>query len=435
MIRKNGIRKLSGKIKADLLIMNAQELVTLDGSNQEPRTGDQMKFLGLIHDGALAIQDSKIVAVGKTEEILRRFEAENMIDAQGRTILPGFIDPHTHLVFSGSREEEFQMRLDGASYMEILEAGGGILETVHKTRKSSLGELVDDGLKTLNIMLEHGTTTVEAKSGYGLTVKDELKLLHAIDRLNSQHVIDIVPTFMGAHTIPHEYKETPEKYSDLVIEKMIPLVSEKKLAAFCDVFCEKGVFNISQSRRILSAAKKVELKPKIHADEMSTFGGTELAADIKAVSADHLLFSSTKGLKAVAQQKVMAVLLPAAAFCLMIGRYADASKMMRLGVPIALGTDFSPTCWIENQQLIIALACRFMKLTPAEAIVATTINAAHAIDKEMEIGSLEIGKKADIIICDMPNHNFLGYRFGVNLVNQVIKNGKLVFSKEEKILF
>ncbi|MGD8564959.1 MAG: imidazolonepropionase [Candidatus Bathyarchaeota archaeon] len=435
MTRKNNIRKFRGKIAADLLIVNASELLTLDGSSQEPRTGDQMKLLGLIQDGALAIQGSKIVAVGKSEEILRGFEAKNMIDASGRTILPGFIDPHTHLVFSGSREKEFQMRLAGASYMEILEAGGGILETVHKTREASLDELVYDGQKTLDIMLEHGTTTVEAKSGYGLTVEDELKLLHVMDRLNSQHVIDIVPTFMGAHAIPHEYKNAPEKYVDLVIEEMIPLVSEKKLAEFCDVFCEKGVFTISQSRRILSAAKRAKLKPKIHADEMSTTGGTELAADIKAASADHLLFSSIKGLEAIAQQKVMAVLLPAAAFCLMMGRYADARKMMHLGVPVTLGTDFGPTCWIENQQLIIALACRFMKLTPAEAIVAATINAAHAIDKGTEIGSLEIGKKADIIICDIPNHNFLGYRFGVNLVNQVIKNGKLVFSKEKKNLY
>jgi imidazolonepropionase len=279
-------------------------------------------------------------------------------------------------------------------------------------------------------MLEHGTTTVEAKSGYGLTTKDELKILEVVKRLNQLHAVDVVPTFLGAHAIPPEHRHSPEEYVNLIIEEMIPKVAERKLAEFCDVFCEKGVFTSDQSKRILVAGGIYGLKPKVHADEMSLLGGAELAASVVAVSAEHLLFSSESGLKAMADKGVIAVLLPAAAFSLMTGRYADARKMIDLGVPVALGTDFNPSCWVESQQLIIAFACHFMKLTSAEAITAATINAAHAIGRASEVGSLETGKKADVLVLNVPNHKFLGYRFGVNLVDKVIKNGRLVVDKE-----
>jgi len=422
--------KARAREKLDLLIVNANELVTLSGKNQKPRTGRQMREIGIIRDGGLAIKDGRIVAVGKTTDVTKAFKAENVISANGKIVLPGFVDPHTHLVFAGSREDEFQMRIEGASYMEILKAGGGILRTVRETRKASFEKLVDYGTEALDAMLEHGTTTIEAKSGYGLTTKDELKMLDVIQRLNQLHSVDVVPTFLGAHAVPPEFFNNPQAYVNLVTEEMIPKVSEKGLAEFCDVSCEKGVFSLEQARRILTAGKNSSLKPKVHADETSLLGGAELAAGIGAVSADNMLFSSDEGIKAMADKGVVAVLLPATAFSLMSNRYADARVMINFGVPIAMGTDFNPSCWVENQQLVIALACHFMKLTPAEAITAATINAAHAINRANEVGSLEVGKKADVTVLDVPNHKFLGYRFGVNLVDKVIKNGRIVVDKE-----
>ena len=423
--------KSRAREKADLFIVNAEELVTLVGGSQKPRTGKQMQELGIIYNGGLAIKDGRIVAVGKTSDVAKVFKAENVIRANGKIVLPGFVDPHTHLVFAGSREDEFQMRVEGAYYTVILSSGGGILKTVKETRKASAEKLVDFGLKTLDVMLEHGTTTAEAKSGYGLITKDELKILEAIKRLDQLHAVDIVPTFLGAHAIPPEFQGSPMNYVNLIIEEMIPKVAEKGLAEFCDVFCEKGIFSLEQTRRILAAGKNHGLKPKVHADEMSLLGGAELAADIGATSADHLLFSSDEGIKAMADKSVVAVLLPAAAFSLMGGRYADARKMIDFGVPVALGTDFNPSCWVENQQLVIAFACHFMRLTAAEAITAATINAAHAIGRASEVGSLEVGKKADVIVLDVPNHKFLGYRFGVNLVDKVVKNGRVVVDREK----
>lgn len=419
-----------GKDRADIVILNANEIVTLHGDDEEPRTGKQMQNLEVIPKGGLAVKEGKIVAVGETSEIRRQFKGEKMISAGGKTVMPGFVDPHTHLVFAGSREDEFQMRVEGASYMEILDSGGGILRSVKTTRKASVENLVESGFKTLDAMLEHGTTTVEAKSGYGLSMESELKILQVMQRLDRLHAVDIVPTFMGAHTVPRRYKSNTQGYVNLVVNKMIPQVATRELAEFCDIFCEKGVFSLGQSRHVLTAARDHNLKIKIHADEMSQLGGAELAADIGAVSAEHLLFASNHGLKAMAEKRVIAVLLPAAAFSLMTERYADARKMIDLGVPVALGTDFNPSCRVENQQLVIAFACHFMKLTPAEAITAATINAAHAIDRGHEIGSLEADKKADIVILDIPNHKFLGYRFGVNLVDKVIKNGRVVYDKE-----
>ena len=429
----NAVQKRSkhgAKENADLLIVNANELITVEGGSQKPRTGAQMRELGIIRNGSLAVKDGKIVAVGKTTEVTKVFKAENIINANGKTVLPGFVDAHTHLVFAGSREDEFQMRVEGASYMEILGAGGGILRTVRETRKASVEKLGDLTIERLDVMLEHGTTTVEAKSGYGLTTKDELKILEVVQRANQLHAMDVVPTFLGAHAIPLEYQGSPLGYVGLVVDEMIPKVAEKGLAEFCDVFCEKGVFGLEQTRRILSAGKNFGLKPKVHADEMSQLGGAELAADFGAVSADHLLFSSDEGLRAMADKGVVAVLLPAAAFCLMNGRFADARVMINFGVPVALGTDYSPSCMVENMQLVIAFTCHFMRLAPAEAITAATINAAHALGRANDVGSLEVGKRADVVVLDAPNHKFLGYHFGVNLVDKVVKNGRIVVDKE-----
>ena len=422
-----------GREEADLLIENAGEVVTLRGGSQKPLLGEQMKNLGIIRNGSVAANEGKIVAVGKTREIRGKFEAKETVDAEGKVVMPGFVDPHTHLVFAGSREKEFEMRIQGSTYMEILERGGGILKTVRETRKASRDELLESCKKTLDTMLEHGTTTVVAKSGYGLTTIDEVKCLEVMKVLNEKHPIDVVPTFLGAHAIPLEYRNNPDEYVDLMINEMIPEVASRRLAEFCDVFCEKGVFDISQSRKILLKGKEQGLTPKLHADEMTRLGGAELAAEVEAISASHLLFASVDGLKAMAKQGVAAILLPGASFSLMTGRYADARKMISWGMPVALGTDYNPSCWIESQQIVIALACHQMRMIQSEAITAATINAAHAINRAQTVGSLEAGKKADIAVLNAPNHNFLGYRIGTNLVDKVIKDGKLVVDEGKVI--
>jgi imidazolonepropionase len=416
--------------EADLLVENARELLTLRGGTEQPLLGARMKNLGIILDGGVAVRNGRIVAVGKTKKIRADFESSKIIDASGKVVMPGFVDPHTHLVFAGSREEEFEMRIEGASYMEILQNGGGILKTVRATRNASKEELLEICLKKLDVMVRHGTTTVEAKSGYGLTIEDELKCLEVAEQADNKHPIDIAPTFLGAHAVPMEHKHNENAYVDLITDEMIPEVATRKLAEFCDVFCERGVFNINQSRRILLRGREYGLAPKLHADEITPLGGAELAAEMQAVSAEHLLFSSDYGLEAMAKEGVVAVLLPAASFNLIGGHHADARKMIRLGVPVSLGTDHNPSCWVENQQTIIALACRQMRMTPAEAIVATTINAAHAINRPREIGSLEPRKQADIIILNAPTHRFVGYRFGSNLVDAVIKRGDLVVNAQ-----
>jgi len=422
------------KEQVDLIIEKANQLVTLRGGSEKPLTKENMRQLGIIENGAVAVKNGKIIDVGKTEKINSKYKSENVINAYGKLVAPGFVDAHTHLVFAGSREDEFEMKLEGISYMEILQKGGGILRTVAETRKASLEQLIELGKERLDTMLIHGTTTVEAKSGYGLSTRDEIKCLEAIEKLNKLHPIDLIPTFLGAHAVPNEYRDRPDDYVDLVVEEMIPAVAERKLAEFCDVFCEKGVFNVKQSKRILLAGKEYGLLPKIHADEMSWLGGAELAAEVEAVSAEHLLFASENGIKALAEKGVVAVLLPAASFSLMLGKYANARKMITEGVAVALGTDLNPICWVENMQLVIALACRMMKLTPAEALSAATINAAHSLRKAHMIGSLEVGKKADIVIFKVPNYRFLGYRFGVNLVDKVIKNGRLVVDDGRLVL-
>jgi imidazolonepropionase len=430
-LSKTSRSRARSRESADILIVNAEELLTLAEGGQKPRTGKQMRELGIVRDGAIAIREGRIVAVGKTQEVTKAFRAEYMINAKGKLVLPGFVDPHTHLVFAGSLEDEFQLRVEGASCMELLGSGGGILKIVKETRRAGTEKLVDLGLERLDSMLVHGTTTVEAKSGYGLSTADEVKILEANRRLNRLHCVNVVSTFMGAHAVPPEYNGNSGEYVNSLIGETIPKVAEKGLAEFCDVFCERRIFSLEQAKRILVKGKAHGLKPKIHADEMSMLGGAEIAADVGAVSADHLLFSSVEGIKAMAEKGVIAVLLPAAAFNLMMGRYADARLMIDCGVPVALGTGFSADCWVENQQLVIAMACHFMRMTPAEAITAATINAAHAVNRAGEVGSLEVGKRADVTILNVPNHKFVGYRFSVNLVDKVIKNGRMVIDREK----
>ena len=401
----------------DIFIKNASELITMDGPNR-PRVKKEMCELSIIENGSVAIKDGKIVETGNDLE----YDAEKTIDASGKTVMPGFIDPHTHLVFAGSREFELDMKLKGLSYMEILKKGGGIFYTVNETRRATNEELLKQSKKRLDIMISHGTTTCEAKSGYGLDTETELKILEIQKELNDIHPIDIVSTFLGAHAIPKEH--SAEEYINIIINEMLPKV--KDLAMFCDVFCEKGVFSIEQSRRILRAGKKYGLIPKIHADEIVDTGGALLAAEIGAVSADHLLMSSDKGINEMARNGVIGVMLPGTPFSLMQNNYAPARKMIESGVPIALATDLNPNCWVENMQFIIQIGCFNMKMTPAEAVTAATFNAACAIGLNDTIGSLEKGKKADVLILSCPNHKSIPYHFGVNLVETVIKNGKIV---------
>ncbi len=404
-------------MKADLLIKNAIQLLTV--KSDKPKVKGEMEDLGIINDGAIAVRNNRIFRIDKKIKT----DAKKTIDASGKIVMPGFVDCHTHLVFSGSRENELKMKLKGKTYLEILESGGGIHFTVNKTRKADIKELVALGLSRLDEMLLNGTTTVEAKSGYGLNPKDEIKCLKVINELNKRHAVDVVPTFLGAHAIPLEFKNNPDKYVDSIIKKMLPKTGN--LAEFCDVFCEKNVFTIEQARKILNEGKKFGLTPKIHADEIYWTGGAELASETGCISADHLLRASDKGIKKMAEKGVIGVLLPGTSFTTM-EKYADARKYIDYGLPVALASDFNPNCWINNMGFIIALACYNMRMTPAEAIVASTINAAFAIGKEKEIGSLEIGKKADILILNIPNYESIPYKLGMNIVDTVIKDGKIV---------
>lgn len=416
----------------DLLIKNASELLTLQGG-KSPRKGKEMTELGIIKGGSVAVLGGRICAVGKTEEVEGAVEFSSntkLIDAKGKIVMPGFVDPHTHLIFAGSREDELKLKLEGKTYLDILKMGGGIIRTVRETRKAGKDELFKAGARVLNKMLRFGTTTLEAKSGYGLETDTEIKCLEVIGWLEKEHVIDLVPTFLGAHAIPPEFKDDSEGYVNLIMEDMLPKIAEKRLAEFCDVFCEKDVFSVEQSRNILSAGKEIGMKPKIHADEIVPLGGTELACEVGAISASHLVQSSDEGIKCMAEKGVIGVLVPGTPFALMQKQYPRAREMIDKGVSIALATDFNPNCWTESMQFMISLACYNMRMLPSEAIVASTINAAHAINRGYEVGSLEVGKKADIIILDVPNHMHIPYRFGGNLVEMVVKGGKVVIGEE-----
>ncbi len=416
-------------VEPDLVIFHANQLVTMDTTFGAPRINEEMSELAIIHDGAVAVKDERIIFVGTTEELMSKFEfgkIHTKINAKNRLVTPGFVDPHTHVIFGGTREIELSLKINGKTYLEILNEGGGILKTVRETREASLAKLIENGKKILDRMMFYGTTTAEIKSGYGLTTESELKILRAAKILNEEHPIDIISTFLGAHAIPPEYKDNPDDYVDLIISEMIPTVVKEELAEFCDVFCEKGIFSIKQTRKIINRAKRYGLKPQIHIDEIVDTNGALLAAEVKAIQTGHLLKSNDHGLKAMADAGIIATLLPGTPFCLMSNEYAPARKMIQMGIPIAIATDLNPNCWTESMQMIIALTCYNMKLTPAEALSAATINSACALQRQDEIGSLEIGKKADLIIFEVPNYHFIPYHFGINLVSKVIKNGKIV---------
>ena len=415
------------KVKADLIIKDVQVLTL--AHEEYPVRGRDMQNLGVIEQGWVACAEGQIVAVGLKDSVQAEVEVTDttaIIDAQGKVVTPGLIDPHTPLIFGGSREDEFYLRARGAEYMEIMEAGGGIASSVRATRQTSLEELVALGQKRLAWMLRMGVTTVECKSGYGLDLETELKQLEAVRILQEQQPVELVSTFMGAHAWPNEYKDDQEGYLDFLLETVLPEVAERDLAEYVDVFCETGVFSVEQSRRILTKAKELGFGTRIHAEEMSTLGGAELAAELGTASADHLLMISDQGIRALAQSDVIPTLLPSTAFSLR-KPYAPARKMLDAGLPLALATDFNPgSCPTANLALTMSIACLYMAMTPEEVFHAVTINAAYALDRQDRIGSIEVGKQADLVVFDVDNYKKIPYFFGVNLVETVIKRGKVV---------
>ena len=409
----------------DLLLTNIGLLATPLGMTAQK--GSAQEDISLLKNATIGIKDCKIAFVGEqgsgTETLNTGDTTTQTIDCSGKLVTPGLVDAHTHLVFGGWRQNELKQKLEGASYIDILKSGGGILSTVEHTRAASEDELIKKGEHLLAEMLKLGVTTCEAKSGYGLTIEDELKQLRVIETLNSTQPIDIVPTFMGAHAIPKEYADNRAAYIDLIINEMLPAVAKEQLAEFCDIFCETAVFTPEESKHILAEAKKHGLTPKIHADEIDPIGGAEVAAQVKAISAEHLIQASDQGIKALAENDVTAVLLPATSFYL-DKPYARARKMIDENVAVAIASDFNPGSSPSlNMQLAMNLACLKYKMTPAEVLTAATLNGAAAINRALTHGSIEVGKQADIVVWDAPDLDYILYRFGSNLVNKVIKNG------------
>ncbi|HHY15776.1 MAG TPA: imidazolonepropionase [Firmicutes bacterium] len=418
---------MTGKTTVNLLIKGGQVVTAPPGGY--PVRGKRLAELTVIEDGWVACAGDTIAAVGSGEEVRARISttpATKVIEAAGHVITPGLIDAHTHLIFGGSRENEFYMRARGAEYMEIMEAGGGIASSVKATRAASLQELVATGRQRLEWMLALGVTTVECKSGYGLDLETELKQLKAVDVLAKEQPVELVSTFMGAHAWPKEFKDDQAGYVEFLVNTVLPRVRDENLAEYVDVFCETGVFSVEQSRRILTKAQKLGFEVRIHAEEMSTLGGAELAAEVGAASADHLLMISDAGITALADSDVVPVLLPATAFSLR-KRYAPARKMIEAGLPIALATDFNPgSCPTANLALVMSIACLYMAMTPEEVFNAVTINAAHSLRRAHRLGSLEAGKQADLVIFAVDNYKQIPYYFGVNLAATVVKAGKIV---------
>ena len=415
--------------KGNMLIKNAEELVTCSGFRL--KKGKEMSDLHIIPGGAVVIEDGVIKAVGKTEDILREYNEENyeVIDATGKAVLPGFVDSHTHFVFGGYRAEEFSWRLRGDSYMEIMERGGGIANSVRATREASKEELFAAGKKRLDSMLSFGVTTVEGKSGYGLDYDTEIKQLEVMDELDRVHPMDIVKTFLGAHAVPKDYKGREDEFVDYLIQEVLPVVVEKKLAEFCDIFCEKNVFSVEQSRKLLTKAKEMGMKLKLHADEIVQLGGAELAAELGAVSADHLLQASDQGIADMAKADVVATLLPCTAFSLR-EHYARARAMIDQNCGVALASDLNPgSCFTESIALVFALATLYMKMSTEEAVTALTINGAAAVGRADKVGSIDVGKQGDLVILEFPSYKYIPYHIAVSTVEKTIKNGVVVFQK------
>lgn len=411
-------------MNVDLIIQNASELLPMSTGKPGAVFGNDLTKLPIIEKGAIAIKDGKILAVNTTDNILKDFNSENIIDAKDKTVIPGFIDCHTHLVFAGTREHEFVGRIEKQRTSKNTVMEGGIKFTVRHTRETEKEQLINLALKRLNTMLKHGITSIEAKSGYGLDLENELKILEINNELNNLQDIDIVSTFLGAHSVPQGYNS--KEYTDIVINDMMPRVAEKKLAKFCDVFCEEGFFSYQQAEQILTKAKEYGFLLKIHADQLSNSYGADLAAKLGAVSADHLDYAYDDGLRAMADKKVVGVLLPTISFSLDL-KYPDARNMMEMGLPIAVSTDFNPGAgYSESMAFVITTSCLKLKMLPHEALAAATINAAYACGIGDKVGSLEVGKQADILIIDAPNHTYIPYHYGINPVETVIKKGKVV---------
>lgn len=408
-----------------ILIRNASQVVTCSGF--EAKKGAAMSEVGVIEDGAVAVSGGLITHVGPTEEVMKQIDASEYleVDASGRALLPGFVDSHTHFVFGGYREEEFSWRMKGDSYMSIMERGGGIVNTMNATRQAGYDDLFGDAYDRLDTMMDMGVTTVEGKSGYGLDLATELIQLRIMKELNEDHPLDVVSTFLGAHAVPPEFAGRTDAYVDYIIEEVLPHIREEHSVTFCDVFCEQGVFSIEQSERLLNAARTHRFKLKLHADEIVSFGGAELAARLKAVSADHLLHISDNGIKRLARSGTIATLLPLTAFSLN-EPYAPGRQMIDAGCAVALASDLNPgSCFSCSIPLLFALACIQMKLSPEEALTALTINGAAALGRAKKIGSIDVGKKADMILLKYPSYKFLPYHVGMNLVDTVIKDGVL----------
>jgi len=423
----------------DLLILNAAQVVTCAGNG--PKRGAAMQNLnlipsGLMENGAVAIDGGVITAVGSSAELQARFQPAAIIDAAGKAVCPGFVDPHTHTVFAGDRAHEFELRIKGATYMEIMAAGGGILSTMRHTRAASVDELVALAARRLDEMLVLGSTTVEIKTGYGLDLDTELKMLEVIARLDQEHPCDIVPTFLGAHTVPPEFGGNAEGYVDLVVQEMVPAAAEwyqnshfaaQETPFFIDVFCEDHAFTVDQSRRILSAGIEAGMQAKIHVDQFNALGGLSMAVELGAVSADHLDYSSPDEIKILAASDTIATPLPAVNFNLGLNHYADARSMLDDGAVVALATDFNPgSAPCLSMPFVIAAACRYQKMLPSEALNAGTINAAHAVGLGSRVGSIEVGKQADLLILKEGDYRHIAYYFGHNPIDMVIKNGLIV---------
>ncbi len=413
-----------------MLIHSSSQLLTLSGG---PQRGQSLGTLNIIPNGAVLVRGETIAAIGPTPELLAAYPNEPALDAGGRVVIPGFVDPHTHLVWAGDRSAEFELRLQGRSYMDILAAGGGILSTVRATRQASPESLMEQTRQRTQSMFRHGTTTAEAKTGYGLETNNERIQLATLLQLDGEGPLELVPTFLGAHAVPPEFKNNPEAYSELVCREMLPAVrrwwdanAHDRPLPFVDVFCERGVFSLEQTRRILSIAKGLGFPLKIHADEFESLGGAALAAGLGAVSADHLVTTPADDIASLARSSTVAVALPCTPFGLAETHYTPARAILEAGGLLAIATDLNPgTAWCESMQFAIALACRYLRLTPAQAIAAATINAAAAVGRAGLIGSLETGKQADLIILSENDYRHLGYRFGTNLVATVIKKGKV----------
>ena len=418
-----------------MLIHSASQLLTLSGG---PQRGEELGRLSIIEDGAVLVRGGKIEALGRSSDLLTAYPNEPRYTANGRVVMPGFVDPHTHAVWVGDRANEFEMRLAGKSYMEIMAAGGGIVSTVRSVRQASVEQMMDETRLRLAAMFAHGTTTAEVKTGYGLESASEIRQLDAVYRLNAEGPLELAATFLGAHAIPEEFKDDPDGFTELVIKEMLPAVkawheqsAPEQPLPFCDVFCEKGAFTLAQSRAILTAAKDLGFPLKIHADEFENLGGASLAAELGAASADHLVKTSENDIKQMGQSDTVAVALPCTPFGLAEREYTPAKQILAAGGLLAVATDINPgTAWCESMQFVLALACRYLLLTPGQAIAAATINAAAAINRSDSIGSLEPGKQADLLILSVDDYRMLGYRFGTNLVDMVVKRGQFYPVKE-----